>query len=141
MTRQKTRNLPDVGNHPELGIDLFVSELFLVPGLGDFGRRTEIDNHEYQSPEDSGIQEFARRSSCDGDAQIDEALAGVVRADNLLEPSFTWQSVFLQACQVGMALALLQPTHHEQAHAKRQRRWGVPHKLFHFPRLEDSAFT
>lgn len=133
--------LPEEGDHLPFRSNLFASKLLLVPCLRAAGCCTKIYHGEYQAQENGRVQELARGRRNKTHAEVHEALSRIMWADDSFEPSFTWQGVLLEACQVGMTLMLLLPSQDEDCDSKGHRERGLPFELVDFPGMKDSTFT
>ncbi len=96
-------------NHRPSRRNLVCSKLFSIPPARAQGSRTQIRQHKDGAAGNRPVEEsvLRRRNKCNG--EVDDALAGVVRADEELKQALIGQSVLLQRRQLGMALMLLRP--------------------------------
>lgn len=129
---EKGYNLPFSGN-------LVAPKLVLIPGFRPAGCRTKVHHDKNQAQQDRQVEVPIRGCRDDTHAQIQQAFAGIVRADDVSEPSLAWQGVFLEARQVCVALILLKPAEAEERHAEGKCEWGVSFELLDLPGMEDNS--
>jgi hypothetical protein len=132
---------PYVGNHLPSGCDLFPPKLLLIPNLGATGCCTEVYNHKCQTQQNCPVEKLARRCGNDAQRQIHETFARVVRADDVLKPSFAGQCIFLEARQMAVAIVLLVPSHGEYTDCEGHDGRQAPLKRVCFPGLENGTFS
>lgn len=102
--------LEDKGYHPPFAGDLFSTKLLRVPLLGTICRCAQIGDNEPQSTHEGAVDDVTLWRGYHGKAQIDQAFASVMRADEIPKKTLLWQCILLEAGQVFVAFMLVRPS-------------------------------
>jgi hypothetical protein len=95
MTKPTTLRLIQKGYHKPLFSDLVFAKLLLVPLLRPARRSPEVDSHKQETRQQRLVEQLALRRGSHGECHIQQALIGVVRADEVSERALLWKSVLL----------------------------------------------
>lgn len=93
-------------DHGPSGRYLFGTEFGLIPFSSAVCRQAKVDCHKYNCRQYCFVKHLPFRCCHDGQRDVDETLAGVVGANRVLEEPSCWERVFLETCQVTVALEL-----------------------------------
>lgn len=100
---ESRRSLEEEWNHFPFASHLFGTKLLRIPLLGSVGGCAEVCYDEPESAEKRTIDHLALRCGCNGKTKIKEALAGVMRTDEISKETLLRKRILLQAGQVFMA--------------------------------------
>lgn len=78
------------------------------------GRDAEVDCHEDDTAQHGRAEDAASRCRHQGNGDVDDYLASVVRADEMAEQALAGECVFLEVGEVPVALILLEPSGGEE---------------------------
>ena len=104
--------LEDERNHPP-SRDLVGTKLLNIPSLGIVRRRPQIGHDEEEGTQKGWVEDVAARCSRSGEADIDEAFACIVRADDVAEEALGRERVLFETSEMFMRLLLLPRCHDE----------------------------
>lgn len=115
----------------------FRTKLLRIPSSRANGRRPQIRHHKRQAANHGPAEPAACRRGHKRNGEVNETLAGVVRADEELEEARGGQRVLFQARKVPVALILLGPSPKVNGHGRGHARGEDAQRVLRLPRLED----